>query len=279
MHFTETIDAIKWKVHSIETKLKEQMGADAQGSGYVCTVCGTKYSSLDVASLYNPMSNGFVCDVCGGEVAVDTAAAANQVNQEKLGALMSQIKPIIDALRKIDDIHVPENTFQSSLAEAVPPPAPPTAGQTPTQTPTPPKMDRPGAKTNGSTTALHVNITSDKERAEMEQQARDEKARLAEQNALPAWHVQSTVGKVFNAGTDSTVLAAEETSAATTEEEKPTITETAETESKPDEDAVAAYYRQLEMQRAREEDDEEEDEEEDEDDDDDDDEAEFEDVA
>jgi transcription initiation factor TFIIE subunit alpha len=270
-------------MHSIENKLKEQMGADAQGSGYICTVCGEKYSSLDVASLYNPMSDGFVCDVCQGDVTADITAAANQVNQEKLGALMSQIKPIIDALRKIDDIQVSENTFQSSLAEALPPPLQPVVGQTPAQTPTPPRTEV-AVRTNGSTQSLHVNITSDKENAEIERQALEEKKRVAEQNALPTWHLQSTVGKIFNAGgTDGADSAHGEGlgSIANDNATSAVVAGGNETtkQDKADEDAVAAYYRQLELQRAADEDEEEDEDDEEEEEDDDDDEAEFEDVA
>ncbi|KAA8900664.1 hypothetical protein TRICI_006165 [Trichomonascus ciferrii] len=282
IHFTETIDAIKWKMHSIVNRLKEQMGNDAQPQGYVCDTCKTRYATLDAVTNFSPDMNGFLCDLCGNLLREDDNSAQSQANQERLGDLMTQIQPIIDALKQIDDVVVPENTFQSSLAHAIPPPqasqpgALPSAknGMAPSTNNLPTAKARPGENANGTGSSLTVNITSDQEKAEMEQKQKEEKARLAEENALPTWHVESTVGKSLNdktADEQRQVKKEQDEAKAQTQEQQQAVEDTS-AEDKANEEALAAYYATLAKQEAEEDEDEEDEEEED------DEEAEFEDV-
>lgn len=282
IHFTETIDAIKWKMHSIVNRLKEKMGNDAQPQGYVCDTCKTRYATLDAVTNFSPDMNGFLCDLCGSLLREDDNSAQSQANQERLGDLMTQIQPIIDALKQIDDVVVPENTFQSSLAHAIPPPqavqpgALPSAknGLTPAPNNLPTARARPGEAANGTGSALTVNITSDQEKAELEQKQKEEKARLAEENALPTWHVESTVGKSLNDKTadEQRQIKREQDEANAQAQDQQQPGPDASAEDKANEEALAAYYATLAKQEAEDDDDDEEEEEED------DDEAEFEDV-
>lgn len=291
IHYTETIDAIKWKMHSIVNKLKEEMGNNAQPQGYICDTCKSRYTTIEAVAIFNPDRNGFVCDLCGSLLREDDNSAQSQANQERLGDLMTQIQPIIDTLKQIDDVVVPENTFQSSLAEAVPVPQATQPGQIPatgvnkTSTSGGLSVAKGRENINGAS-SLTVNITSDQESAEMEQRAKDEKARMAEENALPAWHVESTVGKTLNdktADEEQKVKKEEEEDTSQAEEDKQQNVTTASTdentnndtaEDKANEEALAAYYATLAKQQEEEEEEEEDDDEEEEEDDD----GEFEDV-
>uniref|UniRef100_A0A060T761 ARAD1C18458p n=1 Tax=Blastobotrys adeninivorans TaxID=409370 RepID=A0A060T761_BLAAD len=293
IHYTETIDAIKWKMHSIVSKLNEQMGNEAQPQGYVCDTCKSRYTTIEAVSMFSPDRNGFVCDLCGSMLREDDSNTQSQVNQDRQGMLMTQIRPIIDALKHIDDIVVPENTFQSSLAQAIAPPAQSDVPGAPVNVRNqlnsgardsslsqdqsiPVAKSRPG-DLNGA--HLKVNITSSQETAEQERQLKEQRNRLAEENALPAWHVESTVGKSLTDRTGpepgTTQVKKEEP-----EDVKPDIsadngalTDAAKTEEdKANEEALAAYYAALAKQQ-QEEDDEEEEEDDDEE------EEEFEDVG
>ncbi|ANB11182.1 Tfa1p [Sugiyamaella lignohabitans] len=298
IHYTETIDAIKWKMHSIVKKLKEEVGAESQPQGYVCDTCKSRYATIDVIGNFNSDRGGFVCDVCDSLLREDDSSAESQAQQEKLGRLMSQIDPIIDALRQIDEVHIPENTFQSSLAHALP--APSSTGPTTATTTSSAIKFAKSANQGGvnGTTSLQVNITSDKESAEIERKNREERARLAEENALPTWHLESTVGKSLYDSTNSSATSGDKMDANAPilsdrstikleDSDKPATsadnivssvnsTTNSVAEDKASEEALASYYAQL-AARQEASDDEDEDDEEDEDEDEDDD-AEFEDV-
>lgn len=273
IHYTETIDAIKWKMHSIETQLREKIGADAQSQGYICDVCKTRYSTIDIVATYSSETDGFQCDVCGNPLREEEAGQETAAFQGKLGLLMGQIQPIINTLRKIDELHIAENTFQSSLAQALPVPA----GHDGVQVhvahrPLPDLAVAKKGSGNTNTASLQVSITSDQETRELERKQKEERARLAEENALPTWHVESTVGKTLY---DSSSVDNDKDSKADVkldvkdENVKPESVGN-EDQDRANEEALAAYYAELAKQQQEENEDEE--------DDDDDDDAEFEDV-
>lgn len=286
IHYTVTIDAIKWKVHSMNKKAEEALGKKSQPQGYVCPLCTKKFTTLEAVTNVQ-MDGTFTCDVCSTVIVEDTTSDESRVHQDRLEKLMQQIKPIIDELRKIDDMQVAENTFETSLAKAVPAQLEVTAGSTSS-------IKTAGRGTTSSQTGsnksntLTVNLSTG---AEDEAAQRDEKAKLAEQNALPAWYMESTVGRQMvmgdtdeqhgftEIGNDDDYPQKKDTkegSAVKKEDVAPRV-KAEETEPKleeEEEDALAAYYKQYEAkQRA-----EDEEEEEEEDDDDDDDEGDFDDV-
>lgn len=253
------------------------MGNEAVTQGYICDQCGSRYSTIDAVTNFSPERNGFVCELCGNLLHEDDTSAQSKANQERLGILMSQIQPIIDALKQIDEVMIPENTFQSALAIALPVPSSQNVNGIPRiYTEVNGKSSikiAAGSSTPNTTTSINgggvqVNITSDKETVELEKQQREEKARLAEENALPAWHLESTVGKsLFESASEVGSGIKLEQDEIKQEEKQPEPMKVEEPEednsSTADEDALAVYYAQL-AQQQKEDDEEEEEEEEDE---------------
>lgn len=239
IHFTEAIDAVKWKMYSIESKIKEQMDAQHNPHDYVCDICKNRVSTIDAVSLFNPEMGAFLCDVCGNPLREDDGPGPQDGNsaQDQKGELMQQLHPLISALRKIDDMVIPENTFQSELNVAIPiPSAELLAASKPTARPSGPSQRLP----EPVQATFEVHITSDAERAAQERESAAEKKRLLEENALPEWHVRSTVGqKVYDAS------AAQSNPVVKTELET-----SAEPEEKKEESAMDEYYRKLAEQQA-----------------------------
>ncbi|CAH2352170.1 transcription initiation factor IIE subunit alpha [[Candida] railenensis] len=196
IHVTEAIDSIKWKVHSIVSIIKDEMSKYGNPQGYVCPRCGKKVSQLDAISLLSDDKTNFVCDNCGGILIEDDSSQQASIRQAKLEKLMAQVDPIITYLKKIDDSYIEDNTFESSLERAIP-------AQTTTQAsyssnPTRRSNVRYAQPSNSSKSqaTLHVSITANDENYEREQQAKEDRRQKLEQNALPSWHSESTVGGV-----------------------------------------------------------------------------------
>lgn len=161
----------------------------------------------------------FICSICGEQLQEDDTSDETKANQAKQARLMSQLHPIIDTLRKIDDTFIPDNTFESSMNEARPPPTRvsqfsngPSNGHNGHV-----ENNMGGLKNYGNNStaslvtgninsSLQVNITSKLETAALEKQAQEAKAKALAQNALPTWHLESTVGKSMYAGADDHTL-------------------------------------------------------------------------
>ncbi|QLQ78208.1 hypothetical protein HG537_0A04550 [Torulaspora globosa] len=211
--FPHAIDAIKWKVHQVVQRLKDDLDKNSAPNGYMCPICSTKYTQLEAVQLLNYDRTEFLCSLCNEPLVEDDSGKKNKEKQDRLNRLMDQVQPIIDYLKKIDDSRIEENTFEIALARLIPPQNQSRAAYTynPKKGST---MFRPGDSSMGvgmdgsslgndssrraganSQATLHVNITtaSDEiaQRALQERQAEEKR----KQNAVPEWHKQSTIGK------------------------------------------------------------------------------------
>ncbi|KAH3688600.1 hypothetical protein WICPIJ_000410 [Wickerhamomyces pijperi] len=303
IHFTEAIDSIKWKVHSVVIRIKDQLSTEAGPQGYICPVCKTKYSQMDAVTLLNYEKNEFLCTLCNESLIEDDSGKIAKETQDKYERLMKQLEPVISYLRKIDEIPIAENNFETSLGKVVPAQANTTASYSVSSIGKNSKMFNKDSYLNNlssrkagakSQATLHVNITANDDNLVRERQllALEEKRK---QNAMPAWHEQSTVGSsalgilndeeevnaedsgkmeeaMLNVKTEggqdskantpipqsSTGFSAKSGSA----HSKSTIVES---EDKEAQDALAAYYAQLAAQEKEDADEDEEEDEEDED--------------
>lgn len=305
--YPHAIDAIKWKVHQIVSRLKDDLDKNSAPQGYICPICQTKYSQLEAVSLLNYEKTQFLCSLCEEPLLEDDSGKKSKEKQIKLNRLMDQVQPIIDYLKKIDDSRIEENTFETALARLIPPQNNSVASYTVNPRSKKSKMFTPG-ESNGSgldnassrragaksQATLHVNLTTaSDEQAQRELQEREMEEKR-KQNALPAWHEQSTIGKSALGRLDEEEEESTSTSAANatggTEAQDPSISgpdasaEFYNTEFKPQltkkemeereaEQTLADYYAQLAKKQAMEEEDDDDD-----DDDDDEEDEEFEDI-
>ncbi|KAM9934367.1 hypothetical protein OXX80_006029, partial [Metschnikowia pulcherrima] len=120
IHITEAIDSVKWRVHSIVSAIKDEMSSYGNPHGYVCSRCGKKVSQLDAISLLSDDKSSFLCDTCGAVLVEDDSSQQASLKQENLERLMVQVDPIISYLKKIDNSHIEDNTFEMALTKAIP---------------------------------------------------------------------------------------------------------------------------------------------------------------
>ena len=211
--YPQAIDGIKWKVHQVVQRLKDDLDKNSAPNGYMCPICLTKYTQLEAVQLLNYDRTEFLCSLCDEPLVEDDSGKKNKVKQDKLNRLMDQIQPIIDYLKKIDDSRIEENTFEYALAKLIPPQNESHAAYTynPKKGST---MFKPGeailsssamsaplgndssrrAGANSQAT-LHVNITTQSDeivQRQLKERQAEEKRR---QNAVPEWHKQSTIGQ------------------------------------------------------------------------------------
>lgn len=198
IHITEAIDAIKWKVHSIVSSIKDEMSQYGNPHGYVCPRCTKKVSQLDAISLLSDDKSSFICDNCGDILVEDDSLLKASVKQERLEKLMVQLDPIIGYLKKVDNSVIEDNNFELSLTKAIPAQSGSTslynvAGRRSGKNKGQMSQSLQNAASKANAT-LHVSITASDENLEREQSESEQRRQKMEQNALPSWHSASTVG-------------------------------------------------------------------------------------
>lgn len=313
IHYTEAIDSIKWKVHSVVQNIKEDLHMENNPQGYICPVCKTKYSQLDAVALLNYEKNEFLCSLCNEPLIEDDSGKIAKENQVKYSKLMNDLEPVIDYLKKIDERPIPENNYETSLSRVIPAQASSNASYSVSNFKSRKMFSRDSYLNNASSmnagsrsqATLHVNITTandDNLQREKQAIAQEEKRK---QNALPSWHEESTIGKGLGKldkedpeDLDSSEKKSTEdltneqaqpetdkdgdvntevSTNATTKDIAPSVS-TVEDQDKEAQDALAAYYEQL-AQKENDEDNDEDEEEEEDDEDEEFDDVDFEDVA
>jgi transcription initiation factor TFIIE subunit alpha len=171
---------------------------------------------------------------------------------------MVQVDPVIAHLKRIDDMTIQENTFESALTKAVPAQSTATGAYAVARGR---KLGPVSASAQKTQATLHVSITANDENLDREQEEREERQKKMEQNALPSWHAASTLEKKpaedqVDSLPDSSSVSPAENAEPPTEDVKIDTTELKEKEAQ---DALAAYYAQLAEQEEDDDDDDDED--------------------
>lgn len=192
INYRHTIDAIKWRVYTIDKDVQGTTERTSEKKEYVCSFCKAEWSPLEVLDSHGP--NGFLCHRCGHVLTFE--ADRNAGGHEQSTRLNDQFKFISELLQKIDNVHIPECDFDRALAKARPVVRDATH-QVAATTAMDLGMNRPMAVkglTNTGPQSISVNISTVEGASEAEKEAEiARREKLAAQNALPSWMSNSTV--------------------------------------------------------------------------------------
>ena len=288
--FRPTIDAIKYRLYKLTKSIEGTLAPATERKDYYCPQCGSRWTTLEAIDNIDPISGLFRCHRCNHILNEDTQAGKTGAGHEKQSLLMSQLDGMLSLLRRIDDSFVPENDFDTALANAIPVvrnqltnPINATHAIDPTR--------GPATVKGQAAQAQHIEIslienTSTQAAVDAAAEAA-RKAELAAQNVLPVWHTQSTVAGEHSTAASNVPHRPSQSlgtdAKAEDEDAKPSLTTEA-----AENDELAAYYAAMaaearEAERLEAEEEEEEDDSspanENDEDEDDDDEEDFEDVV
>eukprot|EP00026_Physarum_polycephalum_P007729 Phypoly_transcript_07794.p1 GENE.Phypoly_transcript_07794~~Phypoly_transcript_07794.p1 ORF type:complete len:474 (+),score=106.91 Phypoly_transcript_07794:116-1537(+) len=111
--YKNAIDCVKYKIHHLTKKFNEEKNRELQVQTYVCKQCKNSYSSLDA---YTLQENGWKCEHCYGELEEVSAAESISKTQNQVKTLWTQLKPITDALKRVEAHPIPKFPKTSAAA-------------------------------------------------------------------------------------------------------------------------------------------------------------------
>ena len=198
INYRHTIDAIKWRVYTIDKEVQGSTVAANEKKEYFCTFCKAEWTMMEVLDNVGP--NGFLCHRC--HHVLTSEGDRNSGGHEQSTRLNDQFKFISELLPKIDAVHIPECDFDRALSKARPVVRDATHQRAATM-PVDGGANRPMAVkglTNTGPQSIAVNISTSEGPSEAEKAAEKAlKEKIAHQNALPAWMSNSTVtGESFS---------------------------------------------------------------------------------
>lgn len=200
IHNSVAIDSIKWKVDAVVLQVDNELSKTGK-NGFICPRCKKTYSELDIQSLFNDDYTAAYCNICNGVLVEDTYSALAKVKHEKAIRLKGQLDPILKWLKKIDELKIEDNSIDKCFLIRIPASDTSTALYT-NNTKGTMFGNNSNFNSNGSghnqfeNTNIRVNIAVDnEEELRKQEEKRKTKAEKAEQNALPSWYQESSVGK------------------------------------------------------------------------------------
>ncbi|KAJ2400293.1 hypothetical protein GGI23_002129 [Coemansia sp. RSA 2559] len=193
--YKQFVDVVKWRMWMLREMVSEKIRKEQQNLGYDCPKCGRRYNSMDVLSLSDEVDGVFRCDYCGSELVDNMSSELSHKAQKELSDFMDQFKTIIDLLRKTDSITLPPPTPLSEV------PVPDMSGENGDAGDGKGRLgmgkglsvSKDTGLTSGDTVIAFASDLSAEEAARVRE---SELAKKLQQNALPPWHIWSTVSGV-----------------------------------------------------------------------------------
>ncbi|KAI1188510.1 hypothetical protein F5B17DRAFT_395213 [Nemania serpens] len=214
--YRQAIDAIKWRVYHLDKAVQGNAKPAAEKKEYFCRRCRAEWTQMEVLDKADPVK-GFKCHRCDDVLVFDPSREAG--GHEHSTKLNNQLRFITDTLPKLDAMVVPENTFETAHAAARPVVRDATNQAAPSIVVEMAKPTAVKGMANTGPQSIAVDITELEGPTEAEKKAEQErKEKIAQSNALPSWHLQSTVtGASYGGASTLPIAKADEE-----EEKKPT---------------------------------------------------------
>ncbi|KAI9691465.1 MAG: hypothetical protein M1822_007536 [Bathelium mastoideum] len=210
INFHLAIDAIKYRLYRM-TKHIESLSAPggAERKELVCSRCGNDWTVMEVIDNLD-MNGNYCCHRCQSILQFRTnddaetggpAVAENATIQR----LNQQLSPLLNLMQRLDSSTVPENDWETALANARPVQRGKEDQGVKNETLVDSQLRVVPQKVKGMDTRERVEVslvgaTSAEEEERRRQEERDRKEKLRAQNQLPSWHTHSTVTGLNNTG-------------------------------------------------------------------------------
>ncbi|OMJ24987.1 Transcription initiation factor IIE subunit alpha [Smittium culicis] len=102
------VDVIKWRMWKLQQTVKSKMEVERSKQGFICPVCNIEYSTLQAMSLVDFTTGLFKCEICSGPLDDNTNSESAIKSQEVLSKLMDQCTPILNVLKQTDSLVLPQ---------------------------------------------------------------------------------------------------------------------------------------------------------------------------
>ena len=220
INFHLTIDAIKYRLYRM-TKHIESLSApgSTERKELVCGRCGNDWTVMEVIDNLD-MNGNYCCHRCqsilqfrtNDEAETGGPAVAENATIQRLN---QQLSPLLNLMQRLDSSTVPENDWETALANARPVQRAKEDQGVKNETVVDSHLRLVPQKVKGMATQERVEVslvgaTSAEEEERRRLEERDRKEKLRAQNQLPSWHTHSTVTGLNNTAMDESTIAESE---------------------------------------------------------------------
>ncbi|KAG6819988.1 hypothetical protein H0H93_006818 [Arthromyces matolae] len=181
-------NVVKWRIAKMRHIIDSSLRNELDNKGYICPQCKQSYSPLEVDKLMDFSRGILICEICHAEVVDNENAESVLGSKDRMSRFNHQMRFIREGLQKSEAMTLPAfdvaTWIKNNLVD--------TEKQKVAQ-------DGSGLKVAGSDpnkkedegVGIVMSMDKDETTQKMERDAQAEMKR--QQNALPAWHLKSTI--------------------------------------------------------------------------------------
>lgn len=181
-------NVVKWRIAKMRNIIDSSLRNELDNKGYICNQCKQSYSPLDVDKLMDFASGSLICEMCRGEVVDNENAESVLGSKDRMQRFNHQMRFIREGLQKSEAMVLPAFDVAAWVKNNLTDPEKQKASQ-----------DSSGLKIAGSDPnkkedegiGIVMSMDKDETQQQLERAAKAEAKR--QQNALPAWHLKSTI--------------------------------------------------------------------------------------
>ncbi|KAG1786838.1 TFIIE alpha subunit-domain-containing protein [Suillus plorans] len=180
-------DVVKWRIAEMRRIIDSGLRNELDNKGYICPQCSKSYTTLEVDKLMDFSRGIFVCEDCRAEVVENENAENVRGSQDRMQRFNHQMRFVVEGLRKTESMVLPALDVPTWVKNNVGDVEKQKTGQV------------SGLKIAGSgpggrqEDGVGIVMSMDKDEATRRQERDAEAAAKRQQNALPAWHLKSTI--------------------------------------------------------------------------------------
>ncbi|EGO03838.1 hypothetical protein SERLA73DRAFT_175515 [Serpula lacrymans var. lacrymans S7.3] len=181
-------NVVKWRIAEMRRIIDSGLRNELDNKGYICPQCTKSYSPLEADKLIDFERGVFLCEICHAELVDNENAESVKGSQDRMQRFNKQMQFIREGLRKTESMVIPafdvalwvkNNVSESDKQKSSQSSGLKVAGST------------PGDRNQDD--GVGIVMSMDKDEATRRQERDAEAAAKRQQNALPAWHLKSTI--------------------------------------------------------------------------------------
>ncbi|RPD63162.1 hypothetical protein L226DRAFT_528029 [Lentinus tigrinus ALCF2SS1-7] len=180
-------NVVKWRMAEMRRIIDQGLRSDLESKGYMCPQCRKTFQALEADRLMNFATGTFNCDVCGAELQDNENAENVLGSQDRMQRFNRQMRFILEGLRRTEGMVLPAfdvTVWVRHHLEAERQKAAAREGGLKI-------AGASGEGRQGDAIGVVMSVDKDEETARAERDK--EAAQKRQQNALPKWHLTSTI--------------------------------------------------------------------------------------
>ncbi|KAF9459655.1 TFIIE alpha subunit-domain-containing protein [Collybia nuda] len=181
-------NVVKWRIAKMRHIIDSTLRNELDNKGYICPQCKQSYSPLEVDKLMDFARGTLICEICHAEVVDNENAESVLGSKDRMQRFNHQMRFIREGLQKSEAMVLPAFDVaawvKSNLTDAEKQKAAQGGGGLKVAGSDPNKREDDG---------IGVMMSMDKDEAQRKMERAAEAEAKRQQNALPAWHLKSTI--------------------------------------------------------------------------------------